>query len=130
MNSDFSIRLLCGLSYYACCFIRNVTITQFVNLVSLLRQKFKILNSYLGSAENPTQHRNDKHLWEILLQTTSFRNEDNWKDDGLHIEAFYQALNGRHYSNITDTALHSVSFHQNNSEFKLYYNLFIHKSLC
>jgi hypothetical protein len=74
---------------------------QFVNLVSLLKQKFKILNSYFGFAENPTQHRTNNNLWEMLLQTPCFRNEDNWKDDALQIEAFYQALNRRHFSNIT-----------------------------
>ena len=99
-NSNFSLRMLCGLSIYGCSFIRSVTIMQFVNLVSLLRQKFQILNSYLGSAENPTQNRTDNNQWEILLQTPRFRNEDNWKDDTLQIEAFYQALNRRHYSNI------------------------------
>ena len=85
---------------YVCNFIRSVTIMQFANLVSLLKQKFKIMNSYHGSAENFTQSRNDNNLWEMLLQTTSFRNEDNWKDDALQIEAFYQALNRRRYSNI------------------------------
>jgi len=84
---------------YVCNFIRKVTIMQYVNLVSLLKQKFQILNSYLGSAENHTQHRPDNNLWEILLQTPGFKNEDNWKDDALQIEALYQALNG-HYSNI------------------------------
>jgi hypothetical protein len=73
---------------------------QFVNLVSLLKQKFKILNSYLGSAENPTLRRTDNNLWQILLQTPRSRIADNWKDDALQIEAFYQALNSRHYSNI------------------------------
>jgi len=73
---------------------------QFVNLVSLLKQKFKILNRYLGSAENPTQYRPDNNLWEKMLQTTCFRNEVNWKDDALLIEAFYLALNRRYYSNI------------------------------
>jgi len=100
VNSDFSIRLLWGLIFYVCCFIRSVKIMQFVNLVSLLKQKFKILNSYLAPAENSIQHRTDNNLWEIVLQTTSFKNEDNWKDDALQIEAFYQALNRRHYSNI------------------------------
>ena len=98
MKSDFNIGL-CVTATYVCTTIKIVAIVQFVNLVSLLKQKFKILNSYLGSAENSTQLRND-NLWEMLLQTPRFRNEDNWKDDALHIEAFYQALNRRHYSNI------------------------------
>jgi hypothetical protein len=71
-----------------------------VNLVSLLRQKFKILYSYLAHAEKPTQQRTDSNLWEMLLQKPRFRNEDIWKDDALQIEAFYQALNRPHYSNI------------------------------
>jgi hypothetical protein len=87
MNSDFSLRILCGLSIYGCNFIRSVTIMQFVNLVSLLKQKFKILNSYLGSAENPTQHITDNNVWDMLLQTPRLRNENNWKDDALQIEA-------------------------------------------
>jgi len=91
---------LCLTATYVCTTIKIVTITQVVNLVSLLKQKFQILNSYLGSAENHTQHRPDNNLWEILLQTPGFRNEDNWKDDALQIEALYQALNRRHYSNI------------------------------
>ena len=100
MNSDFSLGTLCGLSIYGCFFIELVTIMQFVNLVSLLKQKFQILNSYFGSAENPTHHRTDNNLWEILLQTPGFRNEDNWKDDALQMEALYQALNRRNYSKI------------------------------
>ena len=92
---DYSVWII-----YVCTTVKIVTIIQFVNLVSLLRQKFKILNSYLAPAENPTQRRNDNNLWEIMLQTAHFRNEDNWKDDALHIEAFYQAINRRHYSNI------------------------------
>jgi len=85
---------------YVCTTIKIVTIMQFVNLVSLLKQKFKILNSYLGSAENQTQYRADNNLWEILLQTARFRNEDNWKDDELQIGTFYQAINRRYYNNI------------------------------
>ena len=103
MNSDFSLGTLCGLSSYGCFFIKLVTIMQFVNLVSLLKQKFQILNNFLGSAENPNQHRADNNLWEVLLQTC-FRNEDNWKEDALQMEALYQALNRRHYSNIITQA--------------------------
>jgi hypothetical protein len=100
MNSNFSLRMLCGLSIYGCSFIRSVTIMQFVNLAFLMRQKFKILNSYLVCPENNTQHRTGNNLLEILLKTPRFRNEDNWKDDALQMEAFYQALNRRQYSNI------------------------------
>ena len=99
-NSDFNVGTLCGLSIYGCFFVKLVTIMQFVNLVSLLKQKFQILNSYLSPAENPTQHKTDNNLWEILLQTPCFRNEDNLNDDALKMEAFYLALNRRHYSNI------------------------------
>ena len=45
MNSDLGLRTLWGLSIYGCFFIELVTIMQFVNLVSLLKQKFQILNS-------------------------------------------------------------------------------------
>ena len=99
VNSVSNIGLT-ATAIYVCNFIKNVTIMQFVNLVSLLKQKFKILNSYHGSDENPTQHSNDNNLWEILLQTPRFRNEDTWKDDALQIQAFYRALNRRRYSNI------------------------------
>jgi hypothetical protein len=69
---------------------------QFVNLISLLKQKFKILNNYRVSDENLSENRTKNNLWEILLQTPRFRNEDNWADDALQIEAFYQALNRRY----------------------------------
>jgi hypothetical protein len=85
---------------YVCSFIKFVTVIQFVNLISLLRQKFQILNRYLASPENPTDYRTDSNLWETLLQTPRFRNEDNWKDNALHLEESYQALNRPHYSNI------------------------------
>jgi len=102
VNSDFHIGLCVTASFtYVGTTIKIVTIMQFVNLVCLLKQKFKILNSYVGSAENPTQYRADNNLWEMLLHTPCFRNKDNWKDDALQMEAFYQALNRRHYSNIT-----------------------------
>jgi len=109
---DYSVWII-----YVCTSIKIVTIIQFVNLVSLLRQKFQILNSYLAPAENPTQRRNDTNMWEILLQTPSFRNEDNWKDDALQIEALYQALNGQHYSNIimqdfTNTCIRNSWLHK------------------
>jgi hypothetical protein len=97
--SDFIITLW-AIATYVCNFIKCVTIMQYVNLISLLKQKFKILNNYLESDENPTQHRTENNLWEMLLQTRCFGNEDNWKDDALQIEAFYQELNRRHYSNI------------------------------
>jgi len=61
MNSDFSLRTFCGLLFIVCFFTKLVTIMQFVNLVSLLKQN-QILNSYLGSAENPTKHRTDNNL--------------------------------------------------------------------
>ena len=99
MYPDFIIGLSVTVTY-VCTTIKIVTIMQFLNLVSLLKQKFQILNSSLGSAENPTQHRTDNNLWEILLQTPRFRN-DNWKDNALQMEALYQALNRRHCSNIT-----------------------------
>ena len=116
MYSDFNIGL-CVTATYVCTTIKIVTIMQFVNLVSLLKQKFQILNSYLGSAENHTQHRPDTNLWEILLQTPGFRNEDNWKEDALQIEALYQALNGQHYSNIimqdfTNTCIRNSWLHK------------------
>jgi len=98
--SNFIIGLW-AIAIYICNFIKCVTIMQYVSLISLLKQKFKILNNYLDSDENPIQHRTDNNLWEMLLQTPSFRNEDNWKDDALQIEAFYQALNRRHHSSIT-----------------------------
>jgi hypothetical protein len=85
---------------YVCSFINFVTVIQFVNLISLLRQKFGILNRYLASPENPTDYRTDSNLWDTLLQTPRFRKEDNWKDDALHMEEFYQALNRPRYSNI------------------------------
>ena len=91
---------MCAIATYFCTTIKIVTIMQFVNLVSLLKQKFQILNSYLGSAANPTQNRTKNNLWETLLQTPSFRNEDNWKDDILQLEVLYQALNRRHCGNI------------------------------
>jgi len=99
MYSGFIIGLWV-IAMYVCNFIRFVTIMQFVNLICLLKQKFKILNNYLASDENPSKYRTNNNLWEILLQTPRFRNEDNWKDDALQIEAFYDAFNRRHYSNI------------------------------
>jgi hypothetical protein len=63
-----------------------------VNLICLLRWKFQILNSYFASAGNSSEYGTDSNLWETLLQIPRFRNEDNWKDDALHVEAFYQAL--------------------------------------
>jgi len=99
MYSDFNSGF-CLTAAYVYTTMKIVTIMQFVNLVSLLKQKFKILNSYLGFAENPTQYTPDNNLWEILLQTPRFRNEENWKDDALQIDAFYQALNRRYYNNI------------------------------
>jgi len=112
MKSDFNIGL-CVTAIYVCTTIKIVTIMQFVNLVYLLKQKFKILNSYLSSAEIPTQYKTNNNLWEMLLQTPCFRNEDNWKDGALQIEAFYQALNRRHYSNIT--MQHSTNISNQNS---------------
>ena len=100
MYSDFIIGLW-ATAIYVCNFIRSVPIMQFVNLVSLRKQKFNKLNNYVASGENPTQQRTDINLWEMLLQTPNFRNEDNCKDDALQIDAFCQALNRRHYSNIT-----------------------------
>jgi hypothetical protein len=73
---------------------------QYVNLIALLRQKFKILNNYLAPAENSSQHGTKNNLWEMLLQTPCFSNDDIWKDDALQQEALYQALNRRHNSNI------------------------------
>ena len=93
--SDYNVRII-----YVCTSIKLVTIIQFVNLICLLKQKFKILNSYLASCENTTEYGTNSNLWEIFLQTPCFRNEDTWKDDALHIEALYQALNKQHYNNI------------------------------
>jgi hypothetical protein len=50
---------------------------QFANLISSLRQKLKILSSYLASAGNPTETETNSNMWETLLQTHRFRNEDN-----------------------------------------------------
>ena len=109
---DYSVWII-----YVCTFIEIVTIMQYANLVSLLRQKFKILNSYLAATENPTQYRTNNNLWETLLQTPRFRNEDNWKDDALQIEEFYQALNRTHYSNIIMQDFPTISI----------YNSWLHK---
>jgi len=110
MKSDFNM-WPCVAATYVGTTIKIVTIMQFVNLVSLLKQKFKILNRYLSSAEIPTQYKTNNNLWEMLLQTSRSRNEDNWKDDALQIEAFYQALNRRHYSNITMQHSTNISIH-------------------
>jgi hypothetical protein len=109
ISCDFNIGL-CVTATYVCTTIKIVTILQFVNLVSLLKQKFKILNSYLDPAEISTQHRTNNNVWEMLLQTPFFRNENNWKDDALQMEAFYQALNRLHYSNITMQVSTNISF--------------------
>jgi hypothetical protein len=58
------------------------------------------MNNYLAPAENPTPHRTNKNLWEMLLHTQRIRNEDIRNDDVLQVDALYQALNGRHNSNI------------------------------
>jgi hypothetical protein len=100
LNTDIIISL-CLVITYVCTSIKIVTILQFVNLVFLLRQKFKILNSYLASTENPTDYGTNCNLWDILLQTPNFRNKGNFNDDALHAEAFYQALNRRNCNNIT-----------------------------
>jgi hypothetical protein len=109
VTSDFSVWTLFGLNIYVCSFIKLVTIIQFVNLTSLLRQKFQILNSCLASPENPTEYGTESNLWETLLQTPHFGNEDNWKDDALQMEEFYQALNRRHYINIIRQDSTSIS---------------------
>ena len=44
MYSDFKIGV-CVTATYACTTIRNVTIIQFVNVVALLKKKFKILKN-------------------------------------------------------------------------------------
>jgi hypothetical protein len=86
-NFDYGVYIIYGFT-----FIQIVTIMQFVNLISLLRQKLKILSTYLASVGNPTETETNSNLWETLLQTHRFTNEDNWKDDALHMEEFYQAL--------------------------------------
>jgi hypothetical protein len=91
---------LWAIGIYVCNFIRFVTIMQYVNLIFLLRQKIKILNNHLAPVENPTPHSTDNNVWDMLLQTRRFTNEDIWNDDELQLEAFYQALNRRHNSNI------------------------------
>jgi hypothetical protein len=99
LNRDFNEWLFVRTFYFRTT-TKIVTIIQFVNRISLLRQKFQILNSYLVSPENPTEDGTAINMWEALLQTPRFRNEDNWKDAAQHMEEFYQALSKRHYSNI------------------------------
>jgi hypothetical protein len=96
LDQSFNVAIV----YYFGTSMQFVTITQFVNLISLLRQKMKILNRYLASEENPTEYGTDSNLWEILLQTPCFRNDDSWKDDAIYMEEFYQKLSRRHYNNI------------------------------
>jgi hypothetical protein len=50
-NYDFNIGL-CVIATYACTSIKTVTIIEFTNLVSLLRQTFSIVNNYLPPAED------------------------------------------------------------------------------
>jgi hypothetical protein len=110
-NPNFNVRLCVGNVYCFCVSIQFATITQFVNRVSLLRQKLKILTSYLASDENPTESATNNNLWDTLLQKPRFTNEANWKDDALHMEEFYQALNRRHYSNVIIQDSTSISTH-------------------
>jgi gustatory receptor len=98
-NTGFAALILC-ITTYICNFINIVTITQFVNLVFLLKQKFLILNKFLVSAENPTEQKADGNLWEVLLQTSVFRNVTNFEHDPLRTDAFYQAITRRCYNSL------------------------------
>jgi gustatory receptor len=101
-NTGLAAWTLCATTYI-CNFINIVTITQFVNLIFLLKQKFLILNKFLTSAENLTEHEANGNLWEILLQTSSFRNVINLNHDTLRIDAFYQAITRRYNDNIQNS---------------------------
>jgi hypothetical protein len=108
-NHDFKI-VLCGTATYVCTSIKIVTSIQFANIVSLLRQKSKLLNNYLAPDENRTQQRTNTYQREMLLQKPRFINDDIWTNDVLQIWAFYQELNRRHCSSILmqDTTIISI----------------------
>jgi hypothetical protein len=96
-NTGFAAWALC-ITTYICNFINIVTITQFVNLIFLVKQKFLLLNKFLASAEKPTEHEADGNLWEVLLQTSVFRNVINFDYDLLRTDAFYRAITRRCYN--------------------------------
>jgi hypothetical protein len=89
---------LCCIPVYICNFIEVVTAAQFVNLVLLLKQKFQILNWYIVSAENLSEHENNSNLWETLLQISWSRNVSSVGNEILRTDGSYQA--GRPYNNI------------------------------
>jgi hypothetical protein len=76
-QQGFDIWTLYFVTTYICTSIELVTISQFVNLTLLLKQKFQILNRYLASGENLPQHDDNGNLWETLLQTSCLRNMSN-----------------------------------------------------
>jgi hypothetical protein len=98
-NTGLAAWVLC-ITTYICNFVNIVTITQFVNLVSLLKQKFLILNGFLGSAEQPTEHGAESNLWDGLLPTPVFLDVLNFECDTLRINALYRAITRRYYDNI------------------------------
>jgi hypothetical protein len=98
-NSGFAAWVLCGTTY-VCNFINIVTITQFVNLVSLLKQKFLILNMFLELAEMPAGQEADGNLWEVLLPSSAFRNDVNFECNTLRTDVLHQAIVKRCHDNI------------------------------
>jgi hypothetical protein len=98
-NTGLAAWVLC-ITTYICNFINIVTITQFVNLVSLLKQKFLRMNGFLGSVEEPSEHEGESNLWEGLLPTSIFGDDLNFECDTLRINALYRAITRRYYDNI------------------------------
>jgi hypothetical protein len=98
-NTGFAAWLLC-ITTYVCNFINIVTITQFVNLVSLLKQKFLKMNTFLDSAEKPTEREAENNLWEVLLPNSVFRNAVNFECDTLRINALYRAITRRYHDTV------------------------------
>jgi hypothetical protein len=126
-NTGFAAWSLC-ITTYICNFINIVTITQFVNLVLLLKQKFMILNKFLAFAENPTEHEADGNLWEILLQTSVFRNVVNFECDPLRTDAFCQAITRRCHQNSTSNYSQNYWLHKGTLHFRAL--RVIHDFLC
>ncbi|PNF27527.1 hypothetical protein B7P43_G02893 [Cryptotermes secundus] len=129
-NTGFAAWILC-ITTYICNFINIVTIIQFVNLVFLLKQKFLILNKFLASAEKPNEHETNGNLWELLLQTSVFRNVINFEYDPLRTDAFYQAITRRCYNDIqnhTNNSSQNYCLHKGTLRFRAL--RVIHDVLC
>jgi hypothetical protein len=72
-------------------FIQFVPVDQFVNFVLLIKQRLRVLNTFISSSEFCSESNYICHSWDVICQRMSIKNVQIFDNNIIHFDTFGRA---------------------------------------